>query len=41
MSALWDPVAKALEAIWTGKQSVDAALADAQSVAEKNVAAIK
>ena len=41
MSALWDPVAKALEAIWTGKQSVDAALSDAQSVAEKNVAAIK
>jgi arabinogalactan oligomer/maltooligosaccharide transport system substrate-binding protein len=41
MSALWDPVIKALEAIWTGKQSVDAALTDAQSVAEKNVAQLK
>ena len=41
MSALWDPVAKALEAVWTGKQSVDAALTDAQSAAEKNVAQLK
>jgi arabinogalactan oligomer / maltooligosaccharide transport system substrate-binding protein len=41
MSALWDPVAKALEAVWTGKQSVDSALSDAQSAAEKNVAQLK
>lgn len=41
MSALWDPVAKALEAVWTGKQSVDAALSDAQSAAEKNVNQLK
>jgi arabinogalactan oligomer/maltooligosaccharide transport system substrate-binding protein len=41
MSALWDPVAKALAAVWTGKQSVDAALSDAQSAAEKNVAQLK
>jgi len=41
MSALWDPVAKALEAVWTGKQSVDAALTDAQSAAEKNVGQLK
>lgn len=41
MSALWDPVAKALEAVWTGKQSVDSALADAQSAAEKNVSQLK
>jgi arabinogalactan oligomer/maltooligosaccharide transport system substrate-binding protein len=41
MSALWDPVIKALEAIWTGKQTVDAALSDAQSTAEKNVAQLK
>jgi len=41
MSALWDPVAKALEAVWTGKQSVDDALRDAQSAAEKNVAQLK
>lgn len=41
MSALWDPVIKALEAIWTGKQSVDAALSDAQTTAEKNVAQLK
>lgn len=41
MSALWDPVAKALEAVWTGKQSVDSALADAQAAAEKNVGQLK
>jgi len=41
MSALWDPVAKALEAVWTGKQSVDDALRDAQTSAEKNVAQLK
>jgi arabinogalactan oligomer/maltooligosaccharide transport system substrate-binding protein len=41
MSALWDPVAKALEAVWTGKQSVDDALRDAQAAAEKNVAQLK
>jgi arabinogalactan oligomer/maltooligosaccharide transport system substrate-binding protein len=41
MSALWDPVAKALAAVWTGKQSVDAALTDAQTAAEKNVAQLK
>lgn len=41
MSALWDPVAKALEAVWTGKQSVDSALSDAQAAAEKNVAQLK
>ena len=41
MSALWDPVAKALEAVWTGKQSVDSALSDAQSAAEKNVTQLK
>jgi maltose-binding protein MalE len=41
MSALWDPVAKALAAVGTGKQSVDAALTDAQSAAEKNVAQLK
>ena len=41
MSALWDPVAKALAAVWTGKQSVDAALTDAQAAAEKNVAQLK
>jgi len=37
MSALWDPVAKALEAVWTGKQSVDSALSDAQAAAQKNI----
>lgn len=41
MSALWDPVIKALQAIWTGKQSVDAALNDAQTTAEKNIAQLK
>lgn len=41
MSALWDPVAKALAAVWTGKQSVDSALSDAQKAAEQNVAQLK
>jgi arabinogalactan oligomer / maltooligosaccharide transport system substrate-binding protein len=41
MSALWDPVAKALEAVWTGKQTVNAALADAQKAAEANIAQLK
>ena len=41
MSGLLDPVNKALAAVWTGKQSVDAALGDAQLAAEKNVAQLK
>lgn len=41
MSALWDPVAKALAAVWTGKQSVDDALRDAQTAADQNVAQLK
>jgi arabinogalactan oligomer/maltooligosaccharide transport system substrate-binding protein len=41
MSALWDPVAKALEAVWTGKQSVDAALNDAQTAAQNNISQLK
>jgi arabinogalactan oligomer/maltooligosaccharide transport system substrate-binding protein len=41
IAALWDPVSKALAAVWTGKQSVDSALVDAQAAAEKNVAALK
>lgn len=41
MSALWDPVAKALEAVWTGKQSVDSALSDAQTAAQNNIAQLK
>lgn len=41
MSALWDPVAKALEAVWTGRQSVDDALAAAQTTAQNNIAALK
>ena len=41
MSALWDPVAKALEAVWTGKQSVDAALSDAQKAALANISQLK
>ncbi|HKB17608.1 MAG TPA: extracellular solute-binding protein [Candidatus Dormibacteraeota bacterium] len=41
MSALWDPVAKALEAVWSGKQSVDSALSDAQTAANNNIAQLK
>jgi arabinogalactan oligomer / maltooligosaccharide transport system substrate-binding protein len=41
MTALWDPVAKALEAIWSGKQSVDSALSDAQTAAQNNIAQLK
>ncbi|HKW08405.1 MAG TPA: extracellular solute-binding protein [Candidatus Dormibacteraeota bacterium] len=41
MGALWDPVAKALEAVWTGKQSVNDALAAAQSAAQANIQQLK
>src|SRR5258708_34508789 len=41
MSALWDPVAKALEAAWIGKKSVDSALSDAQTAANNNIAQLK
>lgn len=41
MSALWDPVAKALEAVWTGRQSVDDAVAAAQTTAQNNIAQLK
>jgi len=41
MSALWDPVAKALEAVWTGKQSVNDALAAAQTAAQTNIAQLQ
>jgi arabinogalactan oligomer/maltooligosaccharide transport system substrate-binding protein len=41
MTALWDPVSKGLEAAWTGKQSPDQAMNDAQTAAEKNVAQLK
>lgn len=40
MSALWNPVANALAAIWTGTQTPAAALAAAQSAAEKGVKGI-
>lgn len=41
LSALLDPVANALEAVWTGKQSVSDALAAAQQAAQNNVAQVK
>jgi arabinogalactan oligomer/maltooligosaccharide transport system substrate-binding protein len=41
MTALWDPVSKGLEAAWTGKESADQAMNDAQTAAEKNVAQLK
>lgn len=41
MTALWDPVSKGLEAAWTGKQTADQAMDDAQKAAEKNVAQLK
>jgi ABC-type glycerol-3-phosphate transport system substrate-binding protein len=34
-------VSKGLEAAWTGKQSVDQAMNDAQKAAETNVAQLK
>ncbi|HEY7347170.1 MAG TPA: extracellular solute-binding protein [Ktedonobacterales bacterium] len=37
MSQLWKPVADALTAIWTGAQTPEAALADAQQAAEHNI----
>jgi arabinogalactan oligomer/maltooligosaccharide transport system substrate-binding protein len=40
MSALWLPVGNALAAIWTGAQTPEAALASAQTAAEKGVQGI-
>jgi arabinogalactan oligomer/maltooligosaccharide transport system substrate-binding protein len=41
MSALWDPLGKALTAIWTGAQTPDAALSAAQSAAEAGIKGIQ
>ncbi|HEX9114612.1 MAG TPA: extracellular solute-binding protein, partial [Anaerolineae bacterium] len=41
MSALWDPVAKALAAIWSGSQTPEAAMASAQTAAETGIAGMK
>ncbi len=41
MSALWDPVAKALAAIWSGSQTPEAAMASAQTAAETGIAQLK
>lgn len=41
MSALWDPVAKALTAIWNGSQTPEAAMAAAQTAAEAGVKGIQ
>jgi maltose-binding protein MalE len=41
MAALWDPVAKALEAVWTGKMNVNDALAAAQQAAQTNISQLK
>jgi arabinogalactan oligomer/maltooligosaccharide transport system substrate-binding protein len=40
MSALWDPLAKALTAVWNGSQTPQAALAAAQDAATKGIAQI-
>ena len=40
-SAQWDPVGKASAAIWTGAQTPEAAMKDAQTAAETAVAAMK
>jgi arabinogalactan oligomer / maltooligosaccharide transport system substrate-binding protein len=37
MSALWDPVAKALTAFWNGSQTPEAALAAGQQAAQTNI----
>lgn len=41
MNALWDPVAKMLEAIWTGGATPEAAVKTAQTAAEANIEAMK
>jgi len=41
MSALWDPVAKMLEAVWTGGATPEEAVKTAQEAAEANIAAMK
>ncbi|HZR39478.1 MAG TPA: extracellular solute-binding protein [Ktedonobacteraceae bacterium] len=41
MSALWDPVAKAMTAIWNGSQTPEAAMTAAQTAAETGVKGIQ
>lgn len=41
MSALWDPVAKMLEAVWTGGATPEQAVKTAQEAAETNIAGMK
>lgn len=41
MNALWDPVAKMLEAIWTGGATPEEAVKTAQTAAETNIEAMK
>jgi arabinogalactan oligomer/maltooligosaccharide transport system substrate-binding protein len=41
LTAVWDPVAKALTAIWTGSQTPEVAMASAQSAAEAGIAILK
>jgi len=40
-SAQWDPVGKASQAVWTGAQTPEQAMADAQTAAEEAVSAMK
>lgn len=40
MSALWDPMAKAMTAVWNGSQTPEAALAGAQDAVTKGIAQI-
>lgn len=41
MGALWDPVAKALDALWTGAKTPEQAIKDAQELALQGIAAMK
>ncbi len=41
MTALWDPVAKTLEAVWTGSLSPEEAAAQGQALAEEAVAKVR
>lgn len=41
MGAMWDPMAKALEALWTGTKTPEQAIKDAQELALQNIAAMK
>ena len=41
MGAMWDPIAKGVECIWTGSSDVQTCVDNIQSLAEENIAGMQ